>query len=112
MGCSSWAFSELGTSVFYKFVTLAAIGCLKPHPTPSLLQKTEGVKGSYFVIFSSGFVIISVKPLLVLDMASASGGSIVPDSDSVSTGNLFSPTAIFNVEDLVVVITGGGTGEC
>jgi hypothetical protein len=29
-----------------------------------------------------------------------------------SIGNPFSPSNIFSVEDLVVVITGGGTGEC
>jgi hypothetical protein len=41
-------------------------------------------------------------------------------SDAESTGlsgypdpnNPFSPTSIFSVDDLVVVITGGGTGEC
>lgn len=46
-------------------------------------------------------------------MASPSGASptgLFDPDPAHSTDNSFSPTSLFNVEDLVVVITGGGTG--
>lgn len=45
-------------------------------------------------------------------MASLSADASTRLSDPDPTHNLFNPTSIFNVEDLIVVITGGGTGEC
>ena len=50
-----------------------------------------------------------------IDMASLSADPstrLLEPDPILSTHNLFNPTSIFNVEDLVVVITGGGTGEC
>jgi hypothetical protein len=46
-------------------------------------------------------------------MASPSDDSSGPPDrgPTGTTDNSFNPATIFNVEDLVVVITGGGTGE-